>query len=108
MTEPRKPSKEELFARGFLSGIGLSPEYAAIIAERIMVPGTKLSPSDAEYLLEAAGLPTSKIPVDETPTVPAPPLGTGLEPYEELLGDRGGYLRAPLTLSLTLLTLALW
>lgn len=50
MTEPRKPSKEELFARGFLSGIGLSPEYAAIIAERIMVPGTKLSPSDAEYL----------------------------------------------------------
>lgn len=64
--------------------------------------------TEIDSLLEAAGLPTSKIPVDETPTVPAPPLGTGLEPYEELLGDRGGYLRAPLTLSLTLLTLALW
>lgn len=46
----RKPSREELFARGFLSGMGLSPEYAAIIAERIMAPGAALSEPDKEYL----------------------------------------------------------
>lgn len=30
--------------------MGLSPEYAAIIAERIMAPGAALSEPDKEYL----------------------------------------------------------
>jgi len=62
--------------------------------------------SEIDSLLQNAGLPTDEPTIDGTPTTPAPPFGTGFEPYEGFFDERG-YLRAPLPVSSSLLAIAL-